>query len=289
MLSIANDSLRAEVLDPADPADRTRLGTRFCWGGFVWQVYDPVAGPLLTGPEWPDEQPLPFNGQGIPESFRHAEFGNGRPLILEDRRGFIIGIGDVAPDADGELAVTQPCAWTITAAPDALEFCTTQTGNGHACQLSRRVALTGRTLTSSTRLTNTGDRRLPLHWFAHPFFALTDRLLTCELPSDWGMAENVGYALDAANRLSFKRRFEHKDDGHFEKLRIGGPLRCVLSHPRLTGLVFSTDFVPDMCPVWGNSNTWSIEPYLQTELAPGVSRSWMLTYEFGAPASRELA
>lgn len=283
MLSIASDSLRAEVLNPADPTNRTRLGTRYCWGGYVWQVHDPIAGPLLTGPEWPEEQPLPFNGQGLPESFRHAEFGSGRPLILEDRRGFIIGIGEVAPDTTGELVVTQPCTWTITAAPDALEFCTAQAGNGHAVQLSRRVALTGRALTSSTRLTNTGERPLPLHWFAHPFFALTDRLLTCDLPATWGMAENVGYALDDSNRLSFKRRFENKDDGHFEKLRIGGPLHCVLSHPRLTGLVFSTDFVPDMCPVWGNNNTWSIEPYIQSELAPGATRTWMLTYEFGRP------
>lgn len=284
MLALANTTLRVEVLDPSADADRMHLGPRFCWGGYVWQVHDAIAGPLLAGPEWPVKQPLPFNGQGLPESFRHAELGSGRPLILEHRRGFIIGVGDVAPDSNNELAVTTPCVWTLTAAPDALEFCTAQSGNGHACQLTRRIALTGRTLTSATRLTNTGDRALPLHWFAHPFFALTDRLLTCELPSDWGMAENAGYALDASNRLSFKRRFEHKDDGHFEKLRIGGPLRCVLSHPRLTGLIFSTDFVPDMCPVWGNSNTWSIEPYILSELAPGSTRTWTLNYEFGAVA-----
>ncbi len=281
MLTLANASLRAEVLDPSVDTDRARLGTRFCWGGYVWQVHDAVAGPLLTGPEWPVEHPLPFNGQGLPESFRHAVFGSGQPLILENRRGFIIGIGEVAPNPAGDLAVTTPCAWSLTASPEALEFCTAQAGHGHACQLTRRLALTGRTLTSATRLTNTGRRPLPLHWFAHPFFALTDRLLTCELPSAWGMAENVGYALDASNRLSFKRRFEHKDDGHFEKLHIGGPLRCALSHPRLTKLIFSTDFVPDMCPVWGNSNTWSIEPYIQSELAPGATRTWTLRYEFG--------
>jgi hypothetical protein len=123
-----------------------------------------------------------------------------------------------------------------------------------------------------------------LHWFAHPFFALTDRLITCDLPAGWGVDENVGYALDAANRLSFKRRFLHRDDGHFEPLRIGpAPLKAKLSHPRLRELVFSSDFVPDFCPVWGNSNTWSIEPYLQTELAPGATRAWTLQYEFGLP------
>ncbi len=282
MFSLTSETLRADILDPREAADRARLGTRYCWGGYIWQVRDHQAGPLLTGPEWPLEAPLPFNGQGLPESFRHAVFGTNQPLILEDRRGFIIGIGEVAPNPEGELTVTHPCVWTITPAQDAVEFHTTQSGNGYACRLTRSVALAGCNLASSTRITNTGDRPLPLHWFAHPFFALTDRLLTCKLPSDWSMAENIGYALDAQNRLSFKRRFLHRDDGHFEQLRIGAsPLRCTVSHPQLTGIVFSTDFTPDMCPVWGNSNTWSIEPYIQSELAPGATRAWTLAYEFG--------
>lgn len=284
MLTLANNTLRVELLDPADPADRLRQGTRYCWGGYIWQVHDPVAGPLLTGPEWPVERPTPFNGQGLPESFRHAEFGTGRPLILQDRRGFIIGIGEVAPNIAGELAVTTPCRWSLTTTAGAIEFCTAQSGNGHACQLTRRIALAGRTLTSSTQLTNTGSGPLPLHWFAHPFFALTDRLLTCDLPVGWGLAENVGYALDTRNRLSFKRRFLHRDDGHFEQLHVGPqPLRSGLSHPRLSEVIFSTDFIPDSCPVWGNRNTWSIEPYIQIELTPGATRAWTLQYEFGLP------
>lgn len=286
MLTLANDSLSVELLDPADPADRLRQGTRYCWGGYVWQVHDRAAGPLLAGPEWPHDRPTPFNGQGLPESFRHAAFGTGRPLILKERRGFIIGIGDVAPNMAGELAVTEPCTWSITALSGALEFCTAQVGNGHACQLTRRIALEGRTLVSASQLTNTGSGPLPLHWFAHPFFALTDRLLTCDLPAGWGLDENVGYALDANNRLSFKRRFLHRDDGHFEPLRIGAaPFRVTLSHPALTGLVMAADFTPDFCPVWGNSNTWSVEPYLQTEVAPGATRAWMLRYEFGLPGT----
>jgi hypothetical protein len=283
MFQLRHGQLTVDLLDPAAPADRARLGTRYCWGGYIWQVRDAQAGPLLAGPEWPDPTPIAFNGQGLPESFRHAEFGTGRPLILENNRGFIIGIGDVALNMAGELAVEQPCAWTITPGADAVEFCTAQSGHGHACQLTRRIALAGRTLTSSTRLANTGARPLPLHWFAHPFFALADRLLTCGLPANWGMADNVGYTLDAQHRLAFQRRFLHRDDGHFEQLRVGSgtPLRAVLSHPRLTQIVFTTDFTPDTCPVWGNGNTWSIEPYIMSELAPGATRAWTLRYEFG--------
>lgn len=284
MLTLANDTLSVDLLDPTDAANRARLGTRYCWGAYIWQVTDSRVGPLTTGPEWPETAPLPFNGQGLPESFRHAEFGTGRPLILENHRGFIIGIGEVGLSPAGELVVTQPCAWTIERSADGITFRTAQSGNGYACELTRRLSLAGRTLSSATTITNTGTRPLPLHWFAHPFFALTDRLLTCDLPATWGMAENVGYALDAQNRLSFKRRFLHKDDGHFEKLAIGAttPMRVVLSHPKLSHVTFACDFVPDMCPVWGNSNTWSIEPYITTDLAPGASRAWTLRYDFGA-------
>jgi hypothetical protein len=201
--------------------------------------------------------------------------------MLEAGRGFIIGIGDVALDAEGELTVNKPCDWSITRTPDALEFCAAQSGQGYACQLTRRVALEGRRLTSSTSLTNTGERSIPLHWFAHPFFALTDRLLTCGLPADWGMKENIGYTLDATHRVGFKRRFEHIDDGHFEQLIVGAsPLRATLSHPKLREIIFSTDFVPDSCPIWGNNHTWSIEPYIATELAAGHRRAWTLRYEF---------
>lgn len=287
MLALSNHELTAQVLDPADPIDRLRQGSRYCWGGYVWQVVDSKVGPLLAGPEWPEAAPRAFNGQGLPESFRHAEFGTGKPLILENGRGFIIGVGDVEPGVK-EPVVTQPCAWTITRGTDSLEFCTSHAGHGYACQLTRRLTLHGRTLGSATVLTNTGNRPLPLHWFAHPFFALTDRLLTCALPASWDMKENPGYAFDAHRRLYFKRRFENIDDGHFEPLVIGPstPLRCELSHPTLQGLTFSSDFVPDFCPIWGNSNTWSIEPYLVTELAPGTKRTWSVKYAFGTPARR---
>jgi hypothetical protein len=282
MLSLANRSLSVALLDPEDPADQRRQGTRYCWGGYIWQVTDPAAGPLLAGPEWPDPNPTAFNGQGLPESFRSHEFGTQRPLMLEHGRGFIVGIGDVAPDEENELAVVKPCSWTVTPNDNSIEFCAAQSRNGYGSQLTRRVALTGRTVASTTSITNTGTRPLPLHWFAHPFFMLNDRMLTCSIPPTWDMAENIGYTLESDHRITFKRRFENLHDGHFQQLVIGKtPLRAKLSHPRIDGIVFTTDFVPDTCPIWGNSNTWSIEPYIATDLAPGARRTWELRYEFG--------
>jgi outer membrane immunogenic protein len=106
MLTLTVNSLAVELLNPADTGDRARLGTRYCWGGYIWQVHDQQAGPLLTGPEWPHPTPTPFNGQGLPESFRHTEFGTERPLMLENGRGFILGVGEVAPGDDGKLSMT---------------------------------------------------------------------------------------------------------------------------------------------------------------------------------------
>jgi hypothetical protein len=283
MLTLANDELAVELLDPASPGERAHLGARFCWGGYIWQVRDGRGGDLLAGPEWPAANPRPFNGQGLPESFRHAEWPSQRPLTLVDGHGLIVGAGEAAPGPDGATAITRPCAWEITGSGTRREFHTEQSVLGWSCRLVRAVALGGRTLTSASRLTNTGRKPLPLHWFAHPFFALGEGVLTCDLPAGYGFDENPGFALDARSRLSFKRRFIGVDDGHFQLLHVAPrtPLRATLSHPRLEFVRFSTDFVPGLCPVWGNGNTWSIEPYLMTTLEPGETRSWELRYEFG--------
>ena len=297
MLTLSNDHLHVSLLDPASPTDRAHLGTRYCWGGYIWQVEDTMVGPLLSGPEWPEPAPDPYNGQGLPESFRSHAFGTDRPLHLEKGTGFILGGGDVIeartegrrqPAGDpgsgpGQvLEVTAPCDWTVTSKKNELVFTTEQSGNGYACCLTRRIVLDGRQLVSSSRVENLGKRTLPLHWFAHPFFALTDGQITCALPSSWSMDANEGFALDDAHRLSLKRRFRDTKDGHFELLCVGStPLAASLSHPTLDRVSFTTSFVPDVCPVWGNSATWSIEPYLVTELAPGAERAWSLIYTFG--------
>jgi hypothetical protein len=285
MLTLHNADLRVTLLDPDDAADRHHQGTRYAWGGYIWQVDDAVAGPLLAGPEWPTAAPIPFNGQGLPESFRSHDHGSGRPLLLADGASFIPGVGEVEVGAEGELAVTEPCTWTVRRAPGEVVFSTAQAGGGHAVEITRRVALDGRALTSATRVRNVGTRVLPLHWFAHPFFALTDGLVVCDLPADWGMAENAGFALDGAGRLTQRRRFRDQHDGHFELLRVGeSPLTARVAHPTVGHITVTTDFVPDLCPIWGNGNTWSVEPYVMRDLAPGDTTAWELGYRFGTPA-----
>lgn len=280
MREIAHGDLRAEILDPV--ADRARLGARYAWGGFIWQVHHRLAGPLLTGPEWPGASPIPFNGQGLPESFRHKT-RDGRPLMWRGERGLALGAGELAT-VGGQLQVVAPCEWTLTEFACGIRFRTRQDALGWSYQLERTIECVGHELRSSTRLTNLGSSLLQLEWFAHPFFALTEGLIEMQLPPATRLPENPGFSL-VDGRLRQKRRFVGKDDGHFDVLTLpaGEPLRCRLSHPRLAGIEFATSFVPTECVIWGNGNTFSIEPYLALSIEPGATENWHLTYDFGAP------
>jgi hypothetical protein len=281
VLTLANRHLCLDVLDPV--ADRARLGPRFCWGGFIWQVHDAAAGPLLTGPEWPSPSPVPFNGQGLPESFRHRT-RDGRPLTWQGDRGVALGAGELAADAAGDVTVSAPCVWRIDPAGDSLTFTTRHTVAGFAYEISRRLELAERTLRSVTFLANRSDRRLTLEWFAHPFFALRDGLARTDLPAGTALAANPAFALEGRTLVQ-RRRFADIRDGHmvFLRLPLGAPLAARLEHPSLTHVDFATDFAPAECPVWGNSVTFSIEPYLALDLAPGEVRTWSLLYRFGQP------
>lgn len=278
MLSIAHEDLTVELLDPI--ADRARLGPRFGWGGYIWQVHDRHAGPLLTGPEWPVSTPIPFNGQGLPESFRHRT-RTGQPLTWNGTRGLAIGAGEIVEQA-GELRVVAPCEWTVAVSAAEARWTTRHTLLGFDYELVRIVALDGRELRSTSRLINRSAAPLELEWFVHPFFALTAGRIALDLPPASTLPENPGFAL-AAGRFTQQRDFRDQYDGQFELLSLpaGEPLRCRVSHPKLTHVDFATSFVPRECPVWGNSNTFSIEPYLGATLASGTELEWELRYTFG--------
>ena len=68
MYTIQNQNLAITLLDPV--ADQERFGTRYCTGGYIFQVDDGKVGPLLSGPTYPDSFNV-FDGQGIPDAFSH--------------------------------------------------------------------------------------------------------------------------------------------------------------------------------------------------------------------------
>jgi hypothetical protein len=281
MLHLANAELTVDLLDPT--AEHARLGPRFCWGGYIWQVSDRSVGTLLTGPEWPDPAPQPHNGQGLPESFRHSTT-TGQPLLWDGAVGLAPGAGALGRNAAGGIIVTQPCLWQVEPHADRVVFRTAQTVGAWSYELQRTVELHGRQVRSTSRLTNRGPGPLVLEWFAHPFFALqADGRQHLTLPAGTQLAENPGYLLTGEN-LTLRRTFVGVDDGHLEHLQLpaGQPFAATLAHPRLAAVRFATDFVPFKCVLWANGNTLSLEPFLALSLAPGESREWTLTYDFGA-------
>jgi hypothetical protein len=280
--SLANDQLRVEVLDPL--ASKALLGPRFCWGAYIWQVHDAVLGPLLTGPEWPAPAPLPFNGQGLPESFRHRT-RDGRQLTWMNGRGVCLGAGGLALAPSGDVSVGTPCSWKIDASPGRLVFSTRQAVAGFSYALTRELTLTGRELVSRSVLINTAPQRLTLQWFPHPFFALSDDLVRAEVPADSTLKENPGFTLENGV-LTQRKRFEDLKDGHMDLLQLPADRNFAvrLTHPKLTHIDFTTDYAPSECVIWANNVTFSIEPYLALNLAPGGRREWCLRYTFGPPS-----
>jgi hypothetical protein len=282
MLTLQNSELRVDILDPV--RDAARLGPRFCWGGYIWQVYDSVAGPLFTGPEWPEPSPSAFNGQGLPESFRHRTL-EGRPLTWRGEVGVALGAGELRCDGE-KVHVVAPCKWEVTATAERIEFRTQHAAAGFQYSLRRVVALAGRQISSVTHLTNASTgQAMALEWFTHPFFALLNGEIRAQLPTGAELPANAGFTL-MGRTLTQKRRFTRADDGHMERgLRLlpNQPLSTTLTHPSLTYVQFETSFAPAACVLWGNDRTFSIEPYLTLNLAPGESRDWSLTYGLGAP------
>lgn len=286
MLRLANRELSVELLDPV--ADAARQGWRYCWGGYVWQIHDAKLGPLLAGPEYPKPDPSAFNGQGLPESFRHRRRDTGAPLTWSGETGLAIGAGSLAvtpglPTGDPKsVRVVEPCRWTITPAAEQLTFQTRHAAAGFSYELTRRIELSGRTLTSFSALTNVGPAPLALQWFAHPFWALTNHQASVQLPAGTTISENPSFAVDAAGRLRFQRPFTSESDGQLSFLTLppGRELAVTLDHPTLRQVTFATSFVPDECPFWANSHTVSVEPYLNLHLAPGATRHWHVRYGF---------
>jgi hypothetical protein len=279
MLTLTNNLLRVELLDPV--ANRALLGPRFCWGGFIWQVHDCRLGPLLTGPEWPELVPSAWNGQGLPESFRHRT-RDGAPLTWNADRGVALGAGELALNRAGEPEVVTPCDWKITSLSDRTDFHTRQQAAGFDYELGRSIQLRDRTVISSSELTNHDKKPLHLEWFAHPFFALSDGLIQATLPEGTTLAENPGFAL-VGRELTQKQKFTHPTNGHMDFLTLpkGQNLTARLIHPLVGNVVFECSFAPSECVIWGNRNTFSIEPYQLLTLAPAQTLQWKLRYVFG--------
>src|SRR5580765_644185 len=97
MLSLSNDQVDVHILDPI--ADQALLGSRYCTGGYIYEVSDRQMGVITSGPGYPDEVlPPVFDGQGLPEAFpgflwSGAESKGSTPRSEPGTKMLVIGVG----------------------------------------------------------------------------------------------------------------------------------------------------------------------------------------------------
>jgi hypothetical protein len=284
MYTITNNNLVVSILDPI--AERFRLGSRYCTGGYIYQVTDLHLGELFSGPQYPDSYPPVFDGQGAPDMFQTALLAADTPVGGEVG---CIGVGRVlrsSPidpfDVRTNPTVIEFLAWETNLEKTRIEMRTEQVFQSWGYELTRRVALEGRRVVSTTTIRSTGQAKLPIRWFAHPFWPLTSDDVLCRFAPEVGMADNPGYQFNPAGYICRKPEFDWSRGGRYQPLEIRtqASLEVIEKHPRTGQVVTTTDFVPGFLPIWGNSRTFSFEPYFLRELENGQQAEWTIQYAF---------
>lgn len=280
MQSLEDADLTVKILDPL--TDTEKLGSRYCSGGYVWQVEDARHGELLAGPCFPDPEPPPFDGQGLPEVFE---------IALEQDRAevgadvWVIGVGRVRRESAttpfhvrDNPTVVERTTWAIEASRKSVTMRSREAFSDFELALERTVSLDGRTLTSRTSLENLGEREIPLRWFAHPFFPWPGAECFRASP-EVSLPENPGFLANA--RGFVERRPEHQwTKGCYvvPKVALGGELEVVHKHPLVGEVRVACRFPLAWLALWGNHRTVSFEPFHQTPLAPGTRSVWAIEY-----------
>jgi len=285
MYRLQNDQLTVAILDPL--ADRARLGSRYCSGGYIYQVTDAQKGELLSGPQYPDPEPNVFDGQGAPDMFFTPLLPG--PVALGGEAG-CIGVGRVRRTSAQEPfdvrynpEVSEYVVWDVEQGADSITMRTQHAFYHWAYALTRFVRLDGRRLFSRTSIVSQGEAVLPVRWFAHPFFPLTPDQVLCRFSAPIGLPENPGYHFNGEGWLCRKPEYDWARGGHFQPLDLPAPqpgLTVVEKHPLAGQVTARTDFWPGFMPVWGNTRTFSFEPYFIRELSLGQSAEWSIEYEF---------
>jgi hypothetical protein len=286
MFHLEQSGIRIAILDPI--ADRARLGSRYCVGGYVWQATDSVKGDIFSGPKFPDPNPSPFDGQGCPEVF---EIALGQQNALVGEEVYVIGVGRVLRESAvkpfhvrNNFTVVEFTPWEVNLTAASCVMKSRQTFQNWDLQLTRSISLESRTLVSTTSVQNFGSTDLPLRWFAHPFFphagfASTRFSVECDLirylPDIGGFRFNASGYLERIPEYAWK-------SGGFQLLNLpfGFPMTFQQKHPWLGEIEVDCRFPVAWLPVWSNDRTISLEPYHHTLLKSSAQTEWSIRYAF---------
>jgi hypothetical protein len=279
MYTLKSDALTVSVLDPV--ADRERLGTRYCTGGYIFAVADAEHGDLLSGPTYPDSFNT-FDGQGIPDAFNLDPLtGVSSPRttgvqVPTDGLALILGIGTVSLT---ENKVTAWCDWEIEAGAAIVQMKTHHSFRGYEVELQKTVRVAGRTVRAEVFVHNQG-RPLAFRWFPHPFYPQpdTDELVKFNIPLRF--PENEGYEMGTDGFI--RRKGKDWTVGYYQALDHDAAEKLVViqKHPKLGLVTAMCSYVPDFFPIWGNARTFSWEPFFERSVAPGQSVTWWIDYDF---------
>ncbi len=282
MLYLTNRILKISILHPEN--DLQYLGSRYCRGGYIWQIDSVEHGPLFSGPKFPDSHPPVFDGQGIPDVFETA-IGSAVSNVGESVH--VIGVGDVLRSSETtpfhvrwNPIVVAPCQWQIVVNSDFIEMSTSAEFKGYRYYLTKRVVLEGSGCTLMANIYNTGILPIPVRWFVHPFFPLNNGNVSCHLSLPLTIPDNPGFK-NCDNHLSMVHSFDWKM-GCYRTTSVpwNKPVSISIKHSLVKDITMKTSYGLSWLPVWANENAFSIEPFFSKFLIPHESVEWNVTFTF---------
>lgn len=282
---LKNDTLTVEVIDPIN--DQHLLGSRYCTGGYIWQVTHRTLGALLSGPFYPQTIPPTFDGQGLPEVFESvapdADLKEVGSSILVPGVGLVKKNSLVVPfHARNNPEVVSFCTWETSISPNSITMNTSQHSDQFQCSITREITLVDLEITSKTSFIFSGTPTYNLSWFAHPFFPLNADFRCCRLSVPAGQLSNEAFFLDESDGvLKIQPSFDYSKSS-FTLLDIPSDSTISIDqfHPSIGRVTVSTDFPVSKMPVWTNKNTFSFEPYFQPCIEENQQKTWMIRYHF---------
>jgi hypothetical protein len=283
MIEIANKELSVQVIDPVK--DISLIGSRYCIGGYIFQVQDKALGSLLSGPRFQNEPYNVFDGQGAPEVFEIA-LNQDSAKVNDDV--LVIGVGLVSRTnalspfhVRDNPRVKEFTSWKIEQKATAVTMNTKQNFMGWSLELSRILTIRKRVLKSQTTIKNIGTRSLPIRWFAHPFFPFPKDFRACKFSVPITMEPNLGYTIDKNGYIELKSQYSW-NKGLYQKIAFkkSSVFNVEQIHPVLGKLQVTCDFMPDALAIWANNNTFSIEPFKIASVQIGQELRWSVSYLF---------